>query len=720
MYQTFLFPVLMALMAVAAPAQQRARAELFTRLDGDLVQAVVRIEIDAGYHLYHDSFSDSEFAGIPTILTGVGDDVEWETWLMPVPMSGFDKFLEKVYEKHEGTILVHGLGLMLGDDPAEIKVKVVGQTCDDRACTPYSDSLTTKGAGADALFAKFPLGVDDHDEAPEIDIADVPWGTAAVDVETHEADAPEQDHGDDPAHAQEFDWSPSFASDRMADFSATVEHDGTNALLRVEVAVSGKYHLYNGPTEEDMAPGGAVGVPTTVTVEGAGIEWGGPLFPEPGFILGMNNDFDDIDVATHHGTFVIEVPGRVTDAAALGKFSVTVAGQTCDDMGCLDYTQTKAAPTAKVAALVVTTPPAGVTPGDSSEVPGFPIEEEKPLGSFLLEAFFWGLITLLMPCTYPMIPITISFFTKQALARDGKVLSLALAYGAGIVAVFIVIGVVVGAPIQEFANHPVFNLVIAAMFVFFALVLFGWVNLQPPQFLMRAAGKASSAGGLIGVFMMGLTLVITSFTCTAPFVGTLLARGGEQGLMRVVMGMGVFGLTMATPFVFLSLFPSRAQKMPNAGAWMNTLKVFLGFVELAASLKFLSVADLAWEWGFLSKEVFLILWAGIFMVAAMYLFGKINLKGEEDGIVSPGRMVGGIVTFLFAIYCGFLTLGFQMDPLLTAFAPPYSTAPARSAAGGDEHTSGAAWELLTDDYEGAIAKAKAQDKLLLINFTGFN
>ena len=100
MYQTFLFPVLMALMAVAAPAQQRARAELFTRLDGDLVQAVVRIEIDAGYHLYHDSFSDSEFAGIPTILTGVGDDVEWETWLMPVPMSGFDKFLEKVYEKH--------------------------------------------------------------------------------------------------------------------------------------------------------------------------------------------------------------------------------------------------------------------------------------------------------------------------------------------------------------------------------------------------------------------------------------------------------------------------------------------------------------------------------------------------------------------------------------------------------------------------------------------
>ncbi|HIG87063.1 MAG TPA: hypothetical protein EYQ25_08470 [Planctomycetes bacterium] len=706
--QTILLPTLTVLAVAAAPAQQRARAELFTRLDGDMVQAVVRIEIDQGYHIYHDAFSDSEFAGTVTSFRGVGDDVEWETWQMPEPAVGFEPLLEKIYEKHEGTILVHGLGLLLGGDPDEITIEVVGQTCDDKVCTPYSEKMTTRGAGSDTAFANFPLGVEDHDETPKAD------GSGG--------------HEDDGGQAAEFDWSPFYSPSRLADFMPRVEHDGALALLRLEVAVSGKYHLYNGPTVEDMAPGGAIGVPTTVAIEGDGIEWGAPRFPKPSLVLGMNEEFDDIQVAIQHGNFVIEIPGRVTDAAATGNFSVTLAGQTCDENSCLDYFQTKEAPRAKVASIAKGSADAAtgtegsvVGPTGSQDSEPEPADEDKSLGSFLLEAFFWGLITLLMPCTYPMIPITISFFTKQAIARDGKVLSLALAYGAGIVFVFIAIGVVVGAPIQEFANHPVFNLLIAAMFVFFALVLFGWINLQPPQFLMRVAGQASATSGLVGVFMMGLTLVVTSFTCTAPFVGTLLARGGEQGLLRIVMGMGVFGLTMATPFVFLSLFPSRAQKMPNAGAWMNTLKVFLGFVELAASLKFLSVADLAWEWGFLSKEVFLILWAGIFMVAAMYLFGKINLKGEEDGVVSPGRMVGGLVTFLFAVYCGFLTFGFQMDPLLTAFAPPYSTAPVRSASNdSDGHTSGVAWELLTDDYEGALVKARAQDKLLLINFTGFN
>lgn len=705
---TFILPSLFLALATGATAQQHAAAELFTRVEGDLVKGAIRIDIDPEYHLYHDSFSDPEFVGTVTSFKGLGDQVEWDFWTMPEPAAGFDAFTEKIYEKHEGTIVVYGVGFWLGGELDEISVRVAGQTCDAKACTPYDEDLTTNGSGTDALFAGFA------------------W-EAGADLEQ----SPAQAHDLDPDHGPEFDWTPSFAPSRMADFRATVEHDGQAAILRLEVVVSGKYHLYNGPTSEDMAPGGAVGVPTTVTIEGRGIEWDAPRFPEPSHILGMNNDFDDIQVAVHGGGFVIEIPGRVIDAGALGAFTVALVGQTCDDMGCLDFTQTQTATSTKVASLasvgnsvageLAESGAQGADVGvlrDESE--NGPKKEEKSLGGFLLEAFFWGLITLLMPCTYPMIPITISFFTKQAIARDGKVLPLALAYGAGIVFVFIAIGVVVGAPIQEFANHPVFNLAIAGMFVFFALVLFGWVNLQPPQFLMRAVGKASATSGLVGVFMMGLTLVVTSFTCTAPFVGTLLARGGEQGLLRIVLGMGVFGLTMATPFVFLSLFPSRAQKMPNAGAWMNTLKVFLGFVELAAALKFLSVADLAWEWGFLSKEIFLILWAGIFMVAAMYLFGKINLKGEEDGVISPGRMVGGLVTFLFAIYCGFLTLGFQMDPLMTAFAPPYSTAPSRVVGAGDEHTSGVSWELMTDDYEGALVRARTQDKKLLINFTGFN
>ena len=498
----------------------------------------------------------------------------------------------------------------------------------------------------------------------------------------------------------------------------------------VEVRVPTNWHIYH----HDLGPPDAVGKPTVVELSGGGLNFGPIEFPEP-------ERHEEPALGTwanvHYGKVLLRASAPLVEGNDLLAVRAKVEGLVCEDEGlCIPFEFEAKARAGKdeyfqAAALGAgevdqsadanqpmerkdATPPravteaAGSSEGAVSQISGSDApKDELPLGSFLLEAFIWGLITLLLPCTYPMIPITISFFTKQADAREGNLLSLSLAYGAGIVLVFVLIGVVVGAPIQEFANHPVFNLLIAGMFIFFACTLFGWFNLQPPAFLVQAAGKASSTGGLIGVFLMGLTLVVTSFTCTAPFVGTLLARGGDQGIARVVMGMGVFGLTMATPFVFLSLFPSRAQKMPGAGAWMNTLKVFLGFVELAAALKFLSTADLAGEWGFLSKEVFLILWAGIFGIAALFLFGKINLKGEESGAISPGRMVAATVTFLFAIYCGLLTFGFKMDPLLTAFAPPYSTAPEASQSQGEDHED-EAWTMVVDDWQGALARGRAR------------
>ena len=149
---------------------------------------------------------------------------------------------------------------------------------------------------------------------------------------------------------------------------------------------------------------------------------------------------------------------------------------------------------------------------------------------------------------------------------------------------------------------------------------------------------------------------------------------------------------------------------------MNTLKVFLGFVELAASLKFLSTADLGWAWGFLSKEVFLLAWGSIFLVAAAFLFGWVNLKGEEDGEIGPGRMVGATATFLFGTYSLFLIGGYKMDPLMTAFAPPYSTAPERAAGPGKAEGH----EIVKDNYEDAVSKAKSDQKALLVNFTGWN
>ncbi|MEO6597831.1 MAG: cytochrome c biogenesis protein CcdA [Planctomycetota bacterium] len=329
------------------------------------------------------------------------------------------------------------------------------------------------------------------------------------------------------------------------------------------------------------------------------------------------------------------------------------------------------------------------------------------LWSLILLSIAGGLFALVMPCTYPMIPITFSFFTKQADRRNGKVLSLAITYGIGIVLMFMVIGVAVGGAIISFAGHWATNLVIGVAFVAFALSLFGFFTLQLPSFVTNAAGKASAAGGLFGVFLMGATLVVSSFTCTAPVVGALLAGVAEGGYGRVALGMGVFGLTMAAPFVFLALLPGRVKALPKSGDWMTTLKVSLGFVELAAALKFFSNVDLARGWHMLPRESFLMIWAFVFVLLALFLFGLMGHRGAPVVGTSATRTSVGLASLAFAFYCLFGTMGFALDPIMTAFEPPYRLRPV------DEHT------IVKDDYEAATALAERDNKYVLVNFTGF-
>jgi thiol:disulfide interchange protein DsbD len=256
------------------------------------------------------------------------------------------------------------------------------------------------------------------------------------------------------------------------------------------------------------------------------------------------------------------------------------------------------------------------------------------------------------------------------------------------------------------------NLVIAGLFVLFALSLFGVVRLEPPAALMNLAGRASMTGGYLGVFLMGATLVVTSFTCTAPFVGSLLSVGASDGdLGRIVLGMGAFGLTMAIPFVLLSLLPRRIAAMPRSGQWMNTLKVTLGFVELAAAFKFLSNADLVWEWRVFSRELFLGLWALLFAAAAVYLF--FFAEGKRAPLAG-GRSLAGLALLALALYCLHGLRGRELDRVMTAIVPNYS---------GGRFTpelwqSGARHAIVVDDYDAALARARGEKKLLLVNFTG--
>ena len=436
------------------------------------------------------------------------------------------------------------------------------------------------------------------------------------------------------------------------------------------------------------------------------------------------------------GRFTIKQDLRIAKDLEPGSYEVAsdLSYMACNDSSC-DPANRVGAPVAKIIVEQ------GEARADQAEVKAVPLANEesgdddddigkKSIWDLISLAFFGGLLALIMPCTYPMIPITMSFFTKQAEAKKGSALSLSLVYGVGIIAIFVLIGVIVGEPISKFATHYITNLVIGVLFLVFALALFGVINLQPPRFLMNYASKASMKSGYVGVFLMGATLVVTSFTCTVPFVGLVLAYGAKSGgLALVVLGMGVFGLTMAVPFVILALLPGKLQAMPKSGEWMNTIKVFMGFVEVAAALKFFSMAEVQFQdIEFLPKELFLVLWTGIFAVASAYLFGWIKLKGDS-GEIGPGRLSMGVLVSMWTMYLAYGAMGHPMDRyVMPGLLPPYSAGdhiygPANP--GGESTKSarankhGAKHVIVLDDYDKALAMARLQGRKLLVNFTGY-
>ena len=680
-------------LATIAQAQQSAEAELFTRVEGQEVRAAIAISIDPGSHLYHGpteaDLGHPQAIGTPTTVTFLGEGVAWSEVRYPEPFQypQLDEGPGVFINSHEGDIVLYAAGsLAEGASVDELKAKLRGLVCDHRGCMPWNRTVTNAGAGEDDVWEAWPE-----------DLA-APAPPAPL-VEEEEFVAREDELVSGSADATVY--------------TRRVEDDPTKLRAAILVDLEDGNHIYY----RDKGNEDGIGLPTSLTLTAEGVTWGEARWPEPEKL-----DQSDIEEGAwiwgYEHDFVLYVEGTLEPGANGFDTQASFRGQTCDANGCITYEEVAYTQgegpddvwadwnaTSAAHARFLKRAEAEAAAGTEGGGEG----EEKPLAPFLLEAMLWGLITLLMPCTYPMIPITISFFTKQAEARGGKVLPLSLAYGLGIVLIFALIGVLVGPAIVPFAQGGVLNLIIGLFFFYFALVLLGYVNLQPPKFLMQAAGKASTKGGFLGVFLMGACLVVTSFTCTAPFVGTLLARGASGGdVVRVILGMSVFGLTMAIPFVVLSLVPGKIQALPKSGAWMNTLKVTLGFVELAAAFKFLSNADLAWGWNVLSREVFLALWALIFVLAGLYLFGVLVLKGNKESIGGARRFTS--VLFLgFGVYCGWGLVGNKMDWLMETMNPPYSHG--LYDFGGD-------WVMVVDDLDQAIAQAKEEDKLVFINFTG--
>ncbi len=265
--------------------------------------------------------------------------------------------------------------------------------------------------------------------------------------------------------------------------------------------------------------------------------------------------------------------------------------------------------------------------------------------SFWLLAVLGGLVTLVMPCTYPMIPFTINVFAKQA-AAGSRLLPLAAFYAAGIVACFVGLGVLItgvfGTQLSILAGHPLTNLVIAAVFILFGLSLLGVFLLRLPSGLNNALGGAR--GGYFGALLMGLTFAATAFSCAAPFAGTVLAEAVTTGSWhKAVAGMAVYGATIAIPFFALAMSPSALKKLPRAGAWMNEFKIVGGLVELAAALKFLAICDNAWGWGVFGRSSCLTAWSACSLLAGAYIIGLWRWQGDErvEGVAFPRLALSG-------------------------------------------------------------------------------
>jgi len=688
--------ILLAGLVATASAQTPAEAELFTRTDGDVLRAAIRIELQGDWHIYHKELGHPKAVGQPTVVT-LPEGIEWSEVRFPAPVrldqsdvAGPGAFI--LAHEHEAVLYV--AGHKAGGVPTEgLEIKLKGLVCEDvQGCIPFRQTLTSSGAGPDALFASFPA-----------DLVAPGWATGGG---GSSASSPAKAAGAAAESAVEEAPAEDEIGSGEADTTLYTRVEGSEVRAALEIAITPGWHLYH----ETLGPS-TFGKPTRIKLRGAGITWEKPVWPEPERI-DQSVIEEGLYILGHEGTLVVYARGTLAPGAPVPEIEGSIDGQTCEEV-CIDYEELVHS-RGRGPDSVWSGWEAAYGPAPEPETAAAPVEpqEEKSLLFFLLAAVAGGLFALVMPCTYPMIPITISFFTKQAEKRGGNALSLSLAYGAGIVLIFVVIGVLFGSLIIPFATHPVTNLIIGAAFVYFSFVLFGLVNLQPPAFLMNVAGTASTKGGYLGVFLMGATLVVTSFTCTAPFVGSLLSFGASEGnLVRVALGMGTFGLTMAVPFVILSLVPARLRAMPRSGEWMNTVKTFMGFVELAAALKFLSNADLVWGWQLFSRELFLLLWGLIFIAAALFLLG-VFARGTP---VSAKRRLAGVATALLAGWCLWGMSGKKLDFVMTAIAPNYSG----GRLGWNWYTPGGTWTIVKDDYDSALARAAEEDKLLLINFTGF-
>ncbi|MGA2185110.1 MAG: cytochrome c biogenesis protein CcdA [Bryobacteraceae bacterium] len=491
---------------------------------------------------------------------------------------------------------------------------------------------------------------------------------------------------------------------------------GGTVLARLTATLEPGWHLYS-PTTPKGGP-----IPTSLALAPAPAIASVRIYePKPERRFDPNFQLDT-ETFEKEAVFLLAVEFRKDAPAGALELTAQVRYQSCNDRMCLPPKRKTATASITVDAAAPAT--AVVIPAGFAEVPqaGAPTSSTPPAPStpltpsFLLVAFAFGLAAIFTPCVFPMIPITVSFFLNQPSGKRSQSLMHAVVYSAGIVVLFTVLGLAakaIAGPIGvvRLGASPWVNGFIALIFVMFGLSLLGAFELTLPSGVLTKMDSASRRGGYVGTLIMGLTFSLTAFACVGPFVGPLLVASVQGSELQPVLGMIAFSSGLAAPFFLLALFPSFLRRLPRSGGWMVRVKVVFGFVILAAALKYLSTIDQQFQLGLLTRERFLAAWVILFALPGLYLLGLLRLEGIAKD--EPLGVCRTLVAALFLIFSLSLVPGMFGARLgeLDAWVP----APAFTA--GSASATEPAW--MTNQYREALARARATNKLVLVNFTGY-
>lgn len=635
-----------------------------TARPGEFVQLRVKADIDDGWYIYSKGKSPPEPTRIhinPGAFELVG------SVLYPTPIIVYDKGFEKqigIYRSE--AIFTQTLQVPKTIKPGQQTVSAVASftKCNSLQCIPLNTSQAQASLNIEAgeprkAYAEAPM-------PPNVEVA--------------------------------------------ASFEPSTARAGEYVQLRIEAEIREGWYIYSltdGPK------------PTSITLKMDALERVGMVEQSPPLMTTKKDDQEKIGIFEERAVFTQTLLIPKETKPGVQKVTAGVHFMPCNETQCFtpkSITQEMELTVKKGdARSAYAQAPDSAQDGGLRTVVALDKARSEGLLAYIGFAMSMGFLSLLTPCVFPMIPITVSFFTKKEGLTRGQGVGQAFIYCLGIMVTFTALGVLLSmffgaTSIQNLATNVWVNLLIAGIFIFFALNLFGAFEITVPHWLLNAFGGSHKRVGHAATIMMGLTFSLTTFTCTVPFVGTVLVAASQGEALWAIIGMLSFSAAFSSPFFFLALFPQILASLPKSGGWLNSVKATMGFLELAAALKFISNIDLVFEWGALPRELFLAIWIAIALVAAIYLLGKIQLTQDAPPEhIGSIRLISSISFFAATLY---LFTGLMGNPLgeLDAFLPYYAMK--------EDQTSTAVHDNWHESLEDALAEAKAIDRPIFVDFTG--